>query len=445
MAEKEIPMHSNSYAHSSFLGWSRRAANNAALIMRLSSAFLIFSFLFLILTSQPQQAQTFQVIYNFNGGPDGSSPDGLTIDAAGNLYGTAFNGGQVGNGTVFELAKRGSGWIFIPLYSFQGGTDGANPYARPNFGLDGGLYGTTVAGGGSGCSGGNGCGTVYRLTPPAHPTPTVAGGWTESVLHRFHGADGSSIFGDVKFDPQGNLYGTAYDGGTPPYPFAQCGLVYELVPAGGNWTEKILHNFIGLGDDGCYPPAGVILDEAGNLYGVTVGGGSNGFGVVFELTSSGTTWNYSVLHSFDGYDGLSPEGGLIFDQHGTLYGTAASDFYVDGGTVFAMSAAGGSWTFNLLYELPGTGVYGPLDRLAMDAAGNLYGTTNQDGAYGLGSIFKLAPASGGWNYTDLHDFTGGSDGSSPFAGVTLDDNGVLYGSATAGGTHGAGVIWEVIP
>jgi len=414
---------------------------NSILALMVVLVILVIVILFIVFTAQPAQGQTFQVIYNFAGGPDGAWPNGMTIDAAGNLFGTAGGGGHAGNGTVFELARRGSGWIFIPLYNFLGGTDGATPFARPNFGSDGALYGTTSAGGGSGCSQGSGCGTVYKIMPSAHPVPAVAGGWTESVLYRFHGSDGNAIFGDVKLDRQGNVYGTAYDGGTNP----QCGLVYELLPAGGNWTEKIIHNFTDRGDDGCNPPAGVVLDEAGNLYGVTVAGGTNQFGVIFRLAPSGTSWNYTALYSLEGSDGLSPEGGLIFDQVNNLYGTAANDFNGDGGTVFAISASGGNWIFSLLYELPGHGVYGPTDRLAIDTAGNLYGTTYQDGAYGYGSIFKLAPSDGTWIYTDLHDFTGGSDGSNPFGGVTLDGNGVLYGTATSGGRYGGGSIWQITP
>jgi len=139
--------------------------------------------------------------------------------------------------------------------------------------------------------------------------------------------------------------------------------------------------------------------------------------------------------------------GLIFDQAGNLYGSASSGGSGNGGTVFELMPSNGNWNFNLLYSLSGSGGSrnGPLRSLTMDAAGNLYGTTYSDGAYGAGSVFKLKPSNGAWTYTDLYDFTGGDDGANPYGGVTLDANGNLYGTTAFGGASDAGVVWEITP
>jgi uncharacterized repeat protein (TIGR03803 family) len=147
-----------------------------------------------VIATKLAQAQTFKVIYTFTGGQDGGGPNaGLTMDRAGNLYGTASGGGAHGYGTVFKLAPKGSGWIFTPLYSFQGGTDGANPIARVIFGPDGSLYGTTTDGGNSSCQRGPGCGTVFKLQPSPTACKTALCPWKETVVYRFTGgSDGAN-------------------------------------------------------------------------------------------------------------------------------------------------------------------------------------------------------------------------------------------------------------
>lgn len=388
-------------------------------------------------------AQTLTVIHSFSGGAGGISPQaGVTMDAADNLYGTTYYGGTHGYGMVFELKHFGSGWLFTPLYSFAGGNDGANPWGRVVIGPDGALYGTTSQGGGSqACPNGlsNSCGTVFNLRPPARTCATTLCSWTETVLYRFTGAsDGGIPGGDLTFDQSGNIYGSAGCCGT-----GGGGVVYELRPSGDGWTEAVISS-----PSGASLAGGVIFDRSGNLYGVGVNGEFD-YGAVYELSPSGPNWTEQTLYSFSaGSDGYVPTGGLIIDPAGNLYGTTVEGGSGRGGTVFQLMPANGGWAFNLIYGLSGTGGYrfpGPWDKLGMDAAGNVYGTTFVDGAHGQGSVFKLTPSNGGWTYTSLHDFTGGSDGGNPISNIVFDANGNLYGTATVGGAYGQGVVFEITP
>lgn len=390
---------------------------------------------------QPAQAQTFTVLHNFTGGQDGASPAaGLTMDRAGNLYGTTGGNGVYDNGTVFKLKHTGSGWLFTPLYSFAGGDDGNNPEARVVFGPNGTLYGTTVQGGGNGC-GGDGCGTVFNLRPPARACTTALCPWTETVIHRFAGSDGAGPYGDLVFDTAGNLYGTTAGGGA-----YGLGAVFELTPTAGGWTESVLYSFTG-GNDGYYPYSGVVFDQSGNLYGTAYSGGLYDYGTVFQLMPSGSAWTENTLYAFqDESDGAHPVGGLIFDKSGNLYGTAVFGGSGGVGTVFALAPSNGNWAFTVLYALSGPlNGHGSDASLTMDAASNLYGTTAADGEYQYGSVFKLTPSGGSWTYTDLHNFTGQSDGGFPIGGVVLDASGDLYGTTEAGGAYNHGVVWEITP
>ena len=203
------------------------------------------------------QAQSFTVLHSFTGGADGASPAaGLTLDKAGNLYGTASAGGA-GYGTVFKLTHSGTGWIVNPLYQFQGGADGATPVAALVFGPDGGLYGTTQLGGNNICQyvgGETGCGTVFNLKPPPNRPKSFSNPWVETVIYRFgFWTDGSDPYSEVIFDAAGNLYGTTASGGENN-DYARidgggggcgnhCGVVYELSPSGGGWTESTIFQF----------------------------------------------------------------------------------------------------------------------------------------------------------------------------------------------------------
>jgi len=417
----------------STLGTTLRAA---AAVLALGIVFVVA-----IAATQAAQAQTYQVIHNFTGAGDGVNPRaGLTKDAAGNLYGTTRDGGKYGLGVVFKLAHKSSGWVLTPLYSFAGGNDGANPDAKVIFGPDGSLYGTTAIGGGGGC-GGDGCGTVFKLTIPATACKSALCGWTETVIYRFMGgSDGQGpAYSDLIFDQAGILYGTTRFGG-----LAGGGTVYQLTPSGGGWMENVIHSFAG-SPDGYSPNSGVILDGAGNLYGTTYYGGTDGVGTVYQLTPSGSGWAENIVHDFpgSGEDGVVPACGLIFDPLGNLYGATPAGGSGGGGTVFELTPSGGNWTFSVLYNFnAGTGPYASL---IMDATGNLYGTTFTVGAYGYGSVFKLTFAGDGWTYTDLYDFTGGNDGASPESTPVFDVAGNLYGTTSGGGAYGSGAVFEITP
>jgi len=362
------------------------------------------------------------------------------MDRAGNLYGTTSRGGA-GYGTVYEMKHSGSNWVFNPLYS-SGGV-GAFPEARVIFGPDGTLYGTT-----NGEPFGTN-GTVFNLRPFPTVCKTSLCPWMGAVLYGFQGPpDGFGPgHGDLFFDRSGNnMYGTTINGGLAQYPCpAGCGTVFELSRSGGGWTESILYRFSGA--DGDYPYNGIIADKAGNLYSTTSGGGLHNAGAVFQLTCTVGCTETLPYNFSNGSDGSTPYAGLISDLSGNLYGAASDGGTGGGGTVFELTPQpDGSWTFTLLYGFTGTAGHtcGPWGTLVMDTQGNLYGTTLCDGPNNVGSVFKLTPSSPYWTYTSLHDFTGANDGANPIGQVVLDANGNIYGTAPAGGSEGAGVVWELI-
>jgi uncharacterized repeat protein (TIGR03803 family) len=376
------------------------------------------------LVAPPAQAQTFSVIHAFTGGSDGGNPlAGFTIDPAGNLYGTTNAGGNTGTGTVFKITTKGTK---VVLYSFAGGVDGTYPEASVLMDASGSLYGTTFTGGASGL------GTVFKVTKKGN----------ETVLYSFAGsADGASPIAALTMDSVGNLYGTTSAGGS-----AGNGTVFRLAPPktkGGKWTEKVLYSF-GQGTDGATPIAGVSLDLKHNLYGTTSAGGSYGYGTVFQLKRSKSGWKENVLYNFQGgNDGGVPYAGVILNQSGNLYGGATGGGTGAGGTIFELTPAKGSWTFSVLYNIPGWTLSGPFRDLKMDASGNLYGTTHCDGTYSDGTVYKLTPSSGTWTYTSLYEFTGGTDGYYVFSNLVFDKHGNLYGTSSVGGAGGYGVAFKI--
>jgi uncharacterized repeat protein (TIGR03803 family) len=367
------------------------------------------------------QAQTFKVVYNFTGASDGGNPlDGLTSDGAGNLYGTTYAGGASSNGTVFKL----SGSSETVVHNFAGGTDGANPEGGLLRDAQGFFFGTTTAGGASGA------GTVFAIS--------AAG--KEVVLYSFAGgADGSNPQAGLVMDSSGNLYGTNSAGGAN-----NNGTVFKLThpTKGSKWVETILYSF-GTGSDGAVPLAALKFDKAGNLYGTTSAGGSYGYGTIFQLTPSGSSWTETILHNFqDADDGAVPYGGLIADKSGNFYGSATEGGTGGGGTIYKLTPESGDWTFTVLYSNPGWGISGSYRNLTLDASGNLYGTTHCDGADSAGTVYKLSEESGSWTYTSLYVFTGGTDGQYSYSNPVIEGDRV-FGTTRFGGANGSGVVWEI--
>lgn len=400
-------------------------------------------------TAIAAQAQTFQVLHNFTGGTDGAGPlDGLTIDRNGNLYGTASAGGNrgygctssygfTGCGTVFELARSGTGWILRPLYDFKGGNDPGNPGDGVAFGPDGALYGVTNSAGG--CSNYNVCGNVFRLAPPPTFCASFRCSWQETVLHQFTGQpDGSYPANRVLFDPSGNMYGLTDFGGT-----GNIGATYELTRSGGSWSESVIYSFTENSQGyGVYFPGGsMAIDPAGNLYAAAACSTTLScfYGAVFQLQPLQSGWTLNELYDFNGYNGYEP-GGVIRDSSGNLYGATFGDGGNQSAAVYELSPSNGGWNYTQLYNYGGFGEANTAV-LVMDSAGNLYGANS---ITGYGSIFKLTPSGNGWIFSTLHTFSG-PDGEGATGTLVLDGNGNLYGTTVKGGAYGYGVIWEITP
>ena len=401
--------------------------------MKLKNASFAFVIVLCVSTALSAHAQSFRPLYTFTGGVDGGQPiGGLIRDAEGNLYGTTCCGGAYGAGTVFMLDKSGSEKV---LYSFTGGADGDQPYASLIRDAKGNFYGTTYWGGVSTeCNGEVRCGVVFKLDTSGN----------ETVLHAFTGTDGDGAnpYDGLVRDGKGNLYGTTEFGGGSSACSGGCGVVFGVNTAG---KEAVLHRFSG-GTDGAGPLEGLVRDGAGNLYGTTQWGGNLGPGTVFKLDKTGKE---TVLYSFTGgTDGGQPLlGYLVRDAKGNLYGTTTFGGTYGQGTVFKVDSAHSE---TVIHSFSGgaDGSY-PYAGLVLDEEGNLYGTTNQGGASGYGTVFQVDKAG---KETVLHTFTGtGGDGASPYDDLLLDAKGNLYGTAADGGNSGCynnlgcGIVFRLTP
>jgi len=356
----------------------------------------------------------YTVLYSFTGAADGSSPNGVILDSAGNLYGTTSLGGASGAGVVFKIDTSGNESV---LYSFTGGADGAYPniVIRDS---KGDLYGTTSGGGASEA------GVVFKVDRSGH----------ETVLYSFTGeADGSEPFGDVALDSAGNFYGTTDIGGT-----SDSGVVFKVDTSG---HETVLYTFTG-GADGAYPN-GVMRDLQGKLFGTTTnGGGASGAGVVFKVDTSGLE---TVLYSFKGgNDGGYSDAGVTRDSKGNLFGTTNGGGAAGRGVVFKIDRSGHEMVLHSFER----GLGGNLPDTAgviVDSEGNLYGTSAFGGAGGAGVVYKLDMSG---NETVLYGFPGAADGQFPFySGVIFasdgDPDGHLYGTTELGGSGGVGVVYRL--
>jgi len=392
------------------------------------------------------RAQTYRVLYTFGTNPgDGGSPyAGLTPDSAGNFYGITTYGGNpactFGCGTVFQLTPNSDGtWAESVIYSFTGGDDGSMPRGELALDAAGNVYGTTVWGGPFGWMG-----VIFKLSPSA-------GTWDYSQLMYFNGGNGIGPTGPLNWDESGNLYGATWLGGDLRACSNGCGTVYQLKSnLDGSWSHNLLYSFEG-SRGGLWPYGGVTFDKAGNLYGTTAAGGDpnacgGGCGVIFKL-DSGEGWKESVLHTFRGRPANWSYAPVAFDAAGNLFGTTQNSGGAGGGpgTVFELAPQQAGWTYRVHAFSGGNDAAFPAyGKLAGDSKGNLYGTTQAGGTYGNGTVFRMRrDAHGRWRERVLYNFTGGSDGGWPLGGLMLA-NGKLYGTASGGG-YGGGVVFEITP
>jgi len=411
------------------------------------------------------------VIYRFQGSPDGAGPNSpLITDQAGNLYGTTQNGGSSRNcfdgcGTVFRFtppAKKGGAWKETILHSFTG-DDGNSPTPSSLvFDQAGRLYGAAAN-------------NIFQLTPPAKGK----GPWTETVLYTFTGGNDGGHPNGVIFDNAGNLFGTTQTGGQ--YGQQGAGTVFELTLKGNTWSETTLYSFP-LIKDGNHP-GDLVFDSNGNLFGINSGDSVTctpkfpfSCGTVFELLAKSGGWEYQAIHAFQGFNDASyPDfSQLIFDQSGNLYGTTAGtsgtgdvNYQDPEGTVFELTppvTKGGSWTETFLHHFPRPGgIDGsfPIHGLVFDTSGNAFGVTFYGAGNtktlcvgrGCGIAFELKPPikkGGVWEEVRLHDFTTGSDGANPSAGLLLGAGGAIFGTTAFGGgssacQDGCGTVFEFVP
>jgi uncharacterized repeat protein (TIGR03803 family) len=273
-----------------------------------------------------------------------------------------------------------------------------------------------------------------------------AEGQIENTLHSFTGGpgDGSNPYAGLIADSSGNFYGTTNAGGAHGF-----GTVFELVNSSGSYSEQVLYSFAGSqsGSDGASPYAGLIMDSSGNLYGTTLQGGPFNEGIVFELVNSSGTYSEKVLYGFTTSGGAFPYGGVIIDGSGNLYGTTQSGGANFFGTVFELVNSAGTYSEQVLYSFTkqgGDGAY-PSSSLIVDGSGNLYGTTQQGGANGFGTVFELVNSSGTYTEQVLYSFTNsGGDGAYPYAGLIIDGSGNLYGTTQQGGPGKFGTVFELV-
>jgi len=387
--------------------------------MSIRSLFVLFAAFGLTLSTA--HANPYRIVHAFTA-TDGVNPyGGLVMDAAGNLYGTTRWGGNGtlcyggGCGTIYKITPEGDESI---VYNFAGGpNDGREPLDTLAMDASGNLYGTTNLGGGTGC-GGNGCGSAFKVAPDG----------TETILHRFaeDGIDGVRPVNGVVVDAKGNVYGTAYSGGA-----YGGGVAYWIKP---NGREIVLHAFGNTGD--WVNPNSLVRSKTGDFVGTTdaADGCTTICGSVFSLTRAG---GYSILHSFTpGTDGAAPNGGVIFDPSGNMYGTTRSGGTVGCGgiygcgTVYKLTPAG---VETVLYSFTTAAADGrfPVGGLVRDKDGNLFGTTQYGGTAskgGNGTVFMIAPDG---TESILHDFAK-QGGAHPMSSLLADHMGNLFGTTVSG-------------
>jgi hypothetical protein len=397
------------------------------------------------------------VLHSF-GGPNGAGPvSNIIAGRAGAFYGTTLFGGA-GGGTVFELMPAGTGYTEKVLYSFKGGLDGKSPWGIVADGT-GALYGITFLGGSSG-NGGNGWGTVFKLSPGKS-------GYTESVLYRFvGGTDAWEPIGPPVRDKDGAIYGVGSFGGSH-----NDGAIFKLTPSMSGYSESVIYSFPG-GAGGQLPEAGLTIDRQGSIYGTTMYGGSSqgycgstgGCGTVFKLTRQGSAYSESIAHAFTGADGNLPYGVVtVNDRTGAIFGTTFWGGVKGIGVVYKLAPHGSAYAESVLYSFKGKADgFLPEGTLLLKPDGTLYGTAASGGGgcrgIGCGSVFELTPSHPGYSFRVVYDFLKPINGAEPQQTNLLSDpGGALYGATRSGGSdsncadggpggaRGCGAVFKIVP
>jgi uncharacterized repeat protein (TIGR03803 family) len=403
-------------------------------------------------------AQSHETVLVSFGGANGAGPvSNMLVDSAGTFYGTTLFGG-VGAGTVFKLTPVASGYKEGLAYPFKGGLDGKSPWGIVADGT-GALYGITFLGGSSG-NGGNGWGTVFKLSPGKS-------GYAESVLYRFAGGtDAWEPIGPPVLDEDGAIYGVGSFGGS-----RNDGAIFKLAPTKSGYGESVIYSFPG-GAGGQLPQAGLAIDKQGSIYGTTMFGGSNqgycgsdgGCGTVFKLTRQGSGYSESIIHAFTGSDGNLPYGVVTINERtGAIFGTTFWGGVKGVGVVYKLSPHGSTYTESVLYSFKGKNDgFLPEGGLLLKANGTLFGTAASGGGgchgIGCGSVFELTPSHPGYSFRVVYDFLKPVNGADPQQTNLLSDtSGALYGATRSGGSdtncsdggpggaRGCGTVFKILP
>jgi uncharacterized repeat protein (TIGR03803 family) len=389
-------------------------------------------------------AQTASTLFNFSAKAGIEPYARLILDNAGNLYGDTSTGGKANAknpypaGTVFELSPGSGkkGWTETVLYTFLGSSDGSQPTGALLADSKGNLYGTTFLGGT------DGDGTVFELTKPKPGKK-----WKKTTLYSFTGSDGSQPFAGLVADSAGDLFGVTTSGGQ----FNQ-GAVFELQAQ--TFAESVLYSFFG--PEGSAPNGGLVIDSSGNLFGTASSSSVSPYaGSVFELSppqAGQSFWTFNQLHAFTGgADGGSPQGAMVEDSSGNLYGAAFGGSALGNGTLFELSPSAGSptgYAYQVIFTFDGSAGSNPFGDLALDGSGNLWGSLlNANDVNSSGGLFVVSPPAGGggWTQATSYLFNSSAGGYSPYAGLTLDGKGNAYGANFSGGSSGVGAVFKFVP
>lgn len=368
----------------------------------------------------------YQILHSFSQYDDGQNPNaGLVEGSDGGLYGTTYNGGTGGAGTVFKLNKDGSGYIILHNFNMSG-TDGFSPKCGLIKGSDGPLYGTTESGGT------NSGGTIFTLNED---------GSDYSIVHHFGYSTGGGLESVLLQGGDGGLYGTFQNGPTTSW-----GAVFRINKNGGGYTN--LHTFIAYSTDGMYPVSSLVEGTNGALYGTAYQGGAGSGGTVFKVNKDGT--RFSTLHDFatTGGDGNTAYAALMRASDNMLYSVTLGGGSSSVGTVYRLNQDGSGYGIIYNFTYAGGDGMNPATGLAEGRDGMLYGTTGTGGTgscySGCGTLYKLNKD--GTGYSLLHSFNSSAgDGWEPEGGVISGQDGVLYGTTYSGGSNGFGTVFKVMP